>query len=650
MKKIFILLLVALMLVSMFACKKTNDEMLPEFEVVETRPPETQPPVETITPEETEPPVVEATPEVPEVQYVSKEFICMNSSLTSKDFDGIDFDKFVALYELTEESFADGVKPGFFEALLSGYKLTLAIVNGEVDTEPTPEVVEPTNEPIETEEPDPTATAIPNNQQTVTQPTKAPTAVPTQKPTSVPTQKPTSAPTQKPTAAPTQKPTQAPTQKPTSTPTSKPTAVPTATPIQYENPITITNLIVSELDNGNASVQVHFSHKSGERYKIFRKTTGSYTVVADITTNSFIEDSHDWWTDKTVEWNKEYYYYVMHYSKDGKTALSDKYNERTVKTFFDAYSINNISYNASNSVITITWTGGGKYFRVFRKVGNGSWERAYDYSVDKGNTDSQGLGLANQAHYSFYDKVDKVPGTYKYAVRRITKDGKTYISDDGVPKSFTIDVSMLKETEESVKIETVKPVATGSTSTKKIKVTFVSEPGEVYAVFKKCSSQTYQWKDGRTPIVGEDKYINNGWSEPTLITATSNKTDYSETINTLLYSHDTTFTYTVAHVAKDKSVYLSKYNGKGTSIALSEGFGGNPVEIAEGEELFGTFDNEAAAKECANLYRIKFVKFQYATATFTLKDGETRTLQQIINEGKTNGWPLIEINYVSHIG
>lgn len=646
MKKIFILLLAALMLVSMFACKKTNDEMLPEFEVVETRPPETQPPVETITPEETEPPVVEATPEVPEVQYVTKDFICMNSTLSEQDFDGVDFDNFVSSYGLTAERFKDGVTPGTFEALLQLHKNAIAVLNGEIHAEPTAEATEvPEEVEIQepTQEPEPEATQTPTP---ATQSTKAPVTNPTQRPTSVPTQRPTSVPTQKPT----QKPTQAPTQKPTSTPTSKPTAAPTATPIQYENPITITNLIVSELDNGNASVQVHFSHKSGERYKIFRKTTGSYTVVADITTNSFIEDSHDWWTDKTVEWNKEYYYYVMHYSKDGKTALSDKYNERTVKTFFDAYSINNISYNASNSVITITWTGGGKYFRVFRKVGNGSWERAYDYSVDKGNTDSQGLGLANQAHYSFYDKVDKVPGTYKYAVRRITKDGKTYISDDGVPKSFTIDVSMLKETEESVKIETVKPVATGSTSTKKIKVTFVSEPGEVYAVFKKCSSQTYQWKDGRTPIVGEDKYINNGWSEPTLITATSNKTDYSETINTLLYSHDTTFTYTVAHVAKDKSVYLSKYNGKGTSIALSEGFGGNPVEIAEGEELFGTFDNEAAAKECANLYRIKFVKFQYATATFTLKDGETRTLQQIINEGKTNGWPLIEINYVSHIG
>lgn len=638
MKKIFILLLVALMLVSMFACKKTNDEMLPEFEVVETRPPETQPPVETITPEETEPPVVEGTPEVPAVQYVTKDFICMNSTLSEQDFDGIDFDNFVSSYDLTAERFKDGVTSGTFEALLQLHKNAIAVLNGEIYAEPTTEATEvPEEVEIQepTQEPEPEATQTPTP---VTQSTKAPVTNPTQNPTSVPTQKPT------------QKPTQAPTQKPTSTPTSKPTAAPTATPIQYENPITITNLIVSELDNGNASVQVHFSHKSGERYKIFRKTTGSYTVVADITTNSFIEDSHNWWTDKTVEWNKEYYYYVMHYSKDGKTALSDKYNECTVKTFFDAYSINNISYNASNSVITVTWTGGGKYFRVFRKVGNGSWERAYDYSVDKGNTDSQGLGLANQAHYSFYDKVDKVPGTYKYAVRRITKDGKTYISDDGVPKSFTIDVSMLKETEESVKIETVKPVATGSTSTKKIKVTFVSEPGEVYAVFKKCSSQTYQWKDGRTPIVGEDKYINNGWSEPTLITATSNKTDYSETINTLLYSHDTTFTYTVAHVAKDKSVYLSKYNGKGTSIALSEGFGGNPVEIAEGEELFGTFDNEAAAKECANLYRIKFVKFQYATATFTLKDGETRTLQQIINEGKTNGWPLIEINYVSHVG
>lgn len=646
MKKIFILLLVALMLVSMFACKKTNDEMLPEFEVVETRPPETQPPVETIIPEETEPPVVEATPEVPEVQYVTKEFICMNSTLSEQDFDGIDFDNFVSSYGLTAERFKDGVTSGTFEALLQLHKNAIAVLNGEIHAEPTAEATEvPEEVEIQepTQEPEPEATQTPTP---ATQSTKAPVTNPTQRPTSAPTQRPTSVPTQKPT----QKPTQAPTQKPTSTPTSKPTAAPTATPIQYENPITITNLIVSELDNGNASVQVHFSHKSGERYKIFRKTTGSYTVVADITTNSFIEDSHNWWTDKTVEWNKEYYYYVMHYSKDGKTALSDKYNECTVKTFFDAYSINNISYNASNSVITVTWTGGGKYFRVFRKVGNGSWERAYDYSVDKGNTDSQGLGLANQAHYSFYDKVNKVPGTYKYAVRRITKDGKTYISDDGVPKSFTIDVSMLKETEESVKIETVKPVATGSTSTKKIKVTFVSEPGEVYAVFKKCSSQTYQWKDGRTPIVGEDKYINNGWSEPTFITATSNKTDYSETINTLLYSHDTTFTYTVAHVAKDKSVYLSKYNGKGTSIALSEGFGGNPVEIAEGEELFGTFDNEAAAKECATLYRIKFVKFQYATATFTLKDGETRTLQQIINEGKTNGWPLIEINYVSHVG
>ena len=65
-------------------------------------------------------------------------------------------------------------------------------------------------------------------------------------------------------------------------------------------------------------------------------------------------------------------------------------------------------------------------------------------------------------------------------------------------------------------------------------------------------------------------------------------------------------------------------------------------QVAEGSELFCLAESEEEAKEIAALYGIELVEFGYGVATFHTEEN----LNDVIQRGTENGWPLLEINHI----
>ena len=198
----------------------------------------------------------------------------------------------------------------------------------------------------------------------------------------------------------------------------------------------------------------------------------------------------------------------------------------------------------------------------------------------------------------------------------------------------------------------------------KVCIKFKTEPGEIYAVFIKDedSAEYYvEWADTIPHIAGEDKYIIDKWSQPLFIVAESTETTYEIPH----FSSVKSLTFTVAHLSKDYSVFLSKYNEIGVSQSIPRKIHVTNV-IKKGEELSGFFATEQEAKACADAYGaygLTFVDFDpeilqdgphqgchnatfhldglYDESSSTVKE----TLDNIICSGKSNGWPELYVNY-----
>ena len=67
-----------------------------------------------------------------------------------------------------------------------------------------------------------------------------------------------------------------------------------------------------------------------------------------------------------------------------------------------------------------------------------------------------------------------------------------------------------------------------------------------------------------------------------------------------------------------------------------------PLPAAEGEELMATVSSQEEAEEIAALYGIELVSCSEHIATFHTEENP----QTVIQRGKDNGWPLLEVNYV----
>ena len=63
---------------------------------------------------------------------------------------------------------------------------------------------------------------------------------------------------------------------------------------------------------------------------------------------------------------------------------------------------------------------------------------------------------------------------------------------------------------------------------------------------------------------------------------------------------------------------------------------------AEGKELLAIVKNEEEALIIAELYDIEFLEVKHGIATFHTDEDP----REVINRGKENGWPLLEVNYI----
>ena len=68
-------------------------------------------------------------------------------------------------------------------------------------------------------------------------------------------------------------------------------------------------------------------------------------------------------------------------------------------------------------------------------------------------------------------------------------------------------------------------------------------------------------------------------------------------------------------------------------------------DVAEGEELMCWADTKEEAEEIAKLYEIELVNYSNCIATFTTD----KDLQEVIQLGKDNKWPEIELNHVIYL-
>lgn len=258
---------------------------------------------------------------------------------------------------------------------------------------------------------------------------------------------------------------------------------------------------VSKVANAVGGVTVTWSKVAGaDKYRVFRKTTGGWSKLADTTAVTY--------TDKTAKSGTAYSYTVRCISADGKSFVSGYDTTGKKITYIAAPAVSKVA-NAVGGV-TVTWgkiAGAAKY-RVFRKLGSGSWSK-----------------LADTTALTYTDKKAVSGKTYSYTVRCITANGKSFTSAcNTTGKSITY-----------LAAPTLKSVAKGKGY---VKFTWAKVSGAAkYTVYRK---------------VGSGKWTALG------------------TVKTLTYTDkkvakNKKYTYTVRAVSSNGKV-LSAYNTTGKAI------------------------------------------------------------------------------------
>ena len=68
-------------------------------------------------------------------------------------------------------------------------------------------------------------------------------------------------------------------------------------------------------------------------------------------------------------------------------------------------------------------------------------------------------------------------------------------------------------------------------------------------------------------------------------------------------------------------------------------------DYAKGKELFTLTETEEEARRIAELYGIELVSFEYGVAAFHTEEDPA----EVVERGRENGWPPIEINHTMQI-
>ena len=158
-----------------------------------------------------------------------------------------------------------------------------------------------------------------------------------------------------------------------------------------------------------AKVTLKWNAVSGAKaYRVLRKEAGSdsWKKIADTTELTY--------KDKTVTPGARYTYTVRCISKDGSYYMSSF--DKTGKTITAAFQLATPELSAVKNTaegVRIRWTAvsGAEKYRVLRKVSDGKWQKLADVTGTK-----------------YTDTTVKIGTSYSYAVRCISKDGKTNMS------------------------------------------------------------------------------------------------------------------------------------------------------------------------------------------------------------------------------
>ena len=188
----------------------------------------------------------------------------------------------------------------------------------------------------------------------------------------------------------------------------------------------LAKIVITSLENVNGGVKVSWSAGTGaSKYYVFRRVgNGAWTKIAETANTAY--------TDPNVNGGTTYTYTVRSVGSNGSTVSVMESTGRSI-LYIPQPTISSLE-NASGGIL-IKWNavnGAAKYY-VFRRIGNGAWNK-----------------MAETANTSFTD--DQVNGgtAYTYTIRAIGTDGSTVSSYDPVGKTITYLAKVLYSSIENV--------------------------------------------------------------------------------------------------------------------------------------------------------------------------------------------------------
>ncbi|MBQ3264804.1 MAG: C39 family peptidase [Ruminococcus sp.] len=164
---------------------------------------------------------------------------------------------------------------------------------------------------------------------------------------------------------------------------------------------------ISSVESTTKGVELSWQACAGaEKYRVYVRGDNGWTKIGETTENAFIHDA---------ESGRDYTYTVRCVNADG-TAFESEF-DRTGKSIHYIASPKNIKVESAGNAVKISWTpsAGAEKYRVYY-YGSKGWTRLTE------TTDS-----------SVIDEDVKSGYTYRYTVRCISADGKSFTSDCEIP-------------------------------------------------------------------------------------------------------------------------------------------------------------------------------------------------------------------------
>ena len=267
------------------------------------------------------------------------------------------------------------------------------------------------------------------------------------------------------------------------------------TSIVFVAPPTVS--VANEIDG----VKISWDKVAGAvNYRVYYRTgNGNWIKLDDTTETSYL------WTEAK---NGEMYAFTVRCVNEDGSEYTSGYD--TVGKTITFYEPPKLTVTAANNGINVSWsrTEGVNNYRVYYKIGNGSW-----------------MAIGNTVNTAYTFKKVESGQTYFFSVRCLSDDGKEFLSGfDTVGKSATFIAA---------------PVVSVSSEIDGVKITWSKVPGAVnYRVFYRVG--------------------NEGWTRITDTTATS-----------LIWtgaSNGEKYAFTVRCINADGSAYTSGYDTVGRTI------------------------------------------------------------------------------------